>query len=136
MTEQEILEGNKLICWYLGGKVSWSYNVKGKDYFAWHGDMVPKYRTLFGLANGADQVMIDQCKFHSDWNALMPVVEKIAKYYNVSIRWYDGDCVASTNNTSLEETEIADTGNYTPSINNVWQTVVKTIKYHNKNKIK
>lgn len=69
--------------------------------------------------------------YAENWNALMPVVEKIAVDYDVRISWFDKDCVCTISNTSLEGSEIADFGNFTPAIINVWKAVVKLIEYHN-----
>lgn len=72
--------------------------------------------------------------YHHSWNILMPVVEKIAIEYDVSIRWFDKDCITTISNTSMEGTEIADFGNYTPAITNIWLAIVKLIKYKNSQK--
>ena len=62
------LENNKLIAEFLGrnGKIN-------KSLYSWKG--------IDALLSGG-WVPIEQTKFHSDWNWLMQVVEKIRKFHN------------------------------------------------------
>jgi hypothetical protein len=69
-----------------------------------------------------------------DFNRLMPVVEKISKHYDVSIRWYAGDCSCWINKQTLEGVEICSYGNFEPSIVNAYKAVVEFIKWHNTQK--
>jgi hypothetical protein len=67
MEEKEILEGNKLIAEFMGMK-------QGKDFAdfngRWSGDWFDAKNAINGCRN-------EILSFHSDWNWLMPVIEKI-----------------------------------------------------------
>ena len=81
MTQEEILEGNKLIAEFMGGKEV--------DWFSERVIMIPYSDELtihnyFGKAKG---YMLDrEIKYHSSWDWLMPVLDKIGyivyPYYN------------------------------------------------------
>lgn len=71
--------------------------------------------------------------YHSSWDWLMPVVEKISKDYDFTIKYYYGECTAYVNKQNLEGLEICSYGNFDPSIVNVHKTVLDFIKWHNKN---
>jgi len=68
MNKKEILEGNKLIAEFMGYTKE-QYTVEGssKEYDVWTNNLICKgcYYDLFDL------------KYHSSWDWLMPVVEKI-----------------------------------------------------------
>ena len=99
MTTQE---GNKLIAEFMGKKFIEDGN---------------------SMWDGKVSICVENLEYHSSWNWLMPVVEKIEKTYEVSIIG--------------KECEIADNGYEWKSIckstseskiDAVWQTVVKFIK--------
>lgn len=113
METREILEGNKLIAEFLGYDTSkhWWYNLKG----------------------GLPAIKAENIKYHSSWNELMPIVEKIAKKYNVRITWMP----SAINVTYIErddvfDDEIASMGGMS-AIENTWYAVVNFIKWANKN---
>lgn len=113
---EEIIEGNKLICSFMG------------DEF-----LREKAKSM-----NTSEIIIEQLngswgRFDCDWSWIMPTIEKIAVDYDVRISWYNTDCVATICNTSIEGTEIADFGNYTPAIKNVWLAVIQFIKWYDKN---
>ena len=64
MNINEINEGNRLIAEFIGWK-----NIGMKDLELWQ-----RFPNDMGITT-------PQCKFHSDWNWLMSVVEKIIKEY-------------------------------------------------------
>jgi hypothetical protein len=70
-------------------------------------------------------------RYDSSWDWLMPVVEKIAKNYDISIRYFDTDCACYINKQSIEGADICSYGNFEPSIVNVYKAVVEFIKWHN-----
>jgi hypothetical protein len=82
MSEEEILEGNKLIAEFMGYKY---INPKDScDRWGWY-------------LNGDNSTSINylkELKYHSSWDCLMPVVEKIESilsisdedYYSITIR--------------------------------------------------
>jgi len=73
--------------------------------------------------------------YETSWDWLMPVVEKIKLSYDVSIRFYSGDCTCYINKQTLEGIEISSFGNFEPSIMNVYKAVVKFIKWYNSQKL-
>lgn len=107
MTQEEIKEANKLIAKFVG---------KSRMY------------------ETSDDVFYAHLKYHKDWNALMPVVEKIAKIddekYSVSISSV-GLWTCFINRDDISESEIVSYGGYEPMILNVWKSVVQFIKWHN-----
>lgn len=76
------LEANKLIAAFLGGEVRAVYTIKGKDYFAWTRDKAKEYRKNLLKINIGEAIAIEQLKFDTDWNWLIPVIEKIEKIHD------------------------------------------------------
>lgn len=78
MTKEEILEGNKLIVKFLDIKES-------KLYYDSYGIPTTIYKVLHKLYSGSSynipdkslEVFIENCKYHTSWDWLMPCVEKI-----------------------------------------------------------
>jgi len=69
-----------------------------------------------------------QYTFHENWNALMPVVEKIEEMNN-TVRIQDVVCdisIIGGNSISYWRKE-------SPKILNTWKAVVEFIKWHNEN---
>lgn len=102
MSEKEIMEGNKLIAVFQGWKV---------DGFWWIQPNGTKYNT-----------QPDFTFYHSNWNALMPVVEKIGKMYSEQKVPH-----------GLLKHDMFDCGIFI-SISMLWHTVVDFIKFHNQQK--
>lgn len=120
--KQEIIEGNKLIAKFMGGTFSnYANNTKG-----W---IIPNL-----TKNGVDGDE-NNLKFHSDWNWLMSVVEKIEQ---------DGEPIEIIGNKSKTHYF---THSYSPvnkyfktegatKIESVYKSVIEFIKYHNEQKNK
>lgn len=72
MTKKEILEGNKLIAEFMGGK------VVNNVYFCNNPATTPKGGSFcYTYEQYLDHYNIGQAKYDSSWDWLMPVVEKI-----------------------------------------------------------
>lgn len=69
MTEKEIIEGNKLIAEFVG----WKYNSETANHGIRDNCWIRKHEVVYEL------------KYHSSWDWLMPVVEKIESITNNSI---------------------------------------------------
>jgi|SRR6185312_15737930 len=94
MKENEILEGNKLIAEFMGAVFAETQiNIPSKD-GQWY--------------------FIEDLKYNYSWDWLMPVVEKIKKY------WFDDNCEAH---------KVCSLSIVTP-IEEVWGVVVEFIKYY------
>jgi hypothetical protein len=93
MTQEEILEGNKLIAEFMGLPVH-------EEYFRG----------------------IDACKYHSDWNLLMPIVEKIELF----------SCYVIDSKTLSTIIEC----HYNSKIKSTYQAVVEFIKWYNQQNTK
>jgi len=115
MTQEEILEGNKLIAEFDGvvwkdaslvnyprPNKQWSIKFPNGKQFSEYGNI--------------DDILSKYCKYHSSWDWLMPVVEKII--YN-----YD----ESKSLDIMRELSYA-------KIESVYQSVIEFIKWYNQNK--
>lgn len=113
MTQQEILNGNKLIA-----------------------------DSRFSSERLRDQIKIDLSKYgeeyaygclryHKSWGSLMLVVEEIAKYYDVRITWMPSAIdVTYINRPDVSDGEISSMGGLT-AIENTFVAVVKFIEWYN-----
>jgi hypothetical protein len=111
METNEINEGNKLIAQFMG----WT-NEGDENYWRTPNDN-------YEMPN----------KFHSSWDWLMPVVEKIGKEYRVKITWMpDAIDVTYIERTDVFDDEITSFGGGTV-IENTFKAVVQFIKWHNTN---
>lgn len=117
LTEQEILEGNKLIAEFLGIEKK-IYGETGITYYI---DNIP-YQ-LFKL------------KYHSSWDWLMPVVEKI-ELDNSAVVINNNECMIvhyGKPDESIEKdfSKTFNSGN--TKIETTWIAVVAFIKFYNNN---
>jgi len=110
--ENEILEGNKLIAEFMGAKYYDCYknSIYPNGISIWKYDTPPKEDCTI-LWNTPDM------QYHTSWDWLMPVVEKIEKLPFIEERASDGHDKISL---------IYD-------INNVYPQVVEFIKWYNEN---
>jgi len=116
MKEQEILKGNKLIAEFMELRM----NAIGKN--TGNSDMRREYFWHFDDINKRDAEALPD--YHSSWDWLMPVVEKIEKEHNgVVIRYESCELPIIiervTGNTKIEAT---------------WIAIIKFIEWYNKNK--
>jgi len=143
MTEQEIIDGNILIAKYMdylvGPLSGW---ISGRNEYAY----IKKDDVI------TEAIPVGSLKYHKSWDALMPVLEKIAKHrhktfpINVTISGDNGVSIyINPSNMSAEsyegDREIANTLNINyfalleeekySHIMSVWIGVVKFIKWVN-----
>lgn len=122
--EKEIIEGNKLIAHYMGLK----------PYKSHSGPQVNKQ--VFSI--GRREHLINNLYYHSSWDWLMPVMEKIGKEYNVRITWtaHAIEVTYIDRPDVRDDNSLADFGGFAP-ITNTWKCAVKFIQWYNtKYKIK
>lgn len=117
MTNEEIIEGNKLIAEFMGIKLIKGINTyTGKEYY------------YFNNANMQDFEELPD--YNTDWNVLMAVVQKIEHLPMVS------DITINSVGTFIYCSEIPK--HFFPiettKIESIWDAVVEFIKWYNKNK--
>lgn len=140
MTEQEIIKDNKLIAEFMGAILITPKNT----------ELEPYYREfdIEGLLRR--DTLVKVLKYHTSWNRLMPVVEKIESlFYSVSNQaefWYDDETdtvnhsriqyICSISNRSCNI--IINSANYyherLSKITATWYAVVEFIKWYNTQK--
>jgi hypothetical protein len=114
MEEKEILEGNKLIAEFMMCKEHHLNNTEGfymdHPIIEWHS---------YGENNS---------EFHSSWDWLMPVVEKIEKLgYYIQITYYkDVSCVIGEPGSGTQSVNVINRGD-----NCVYKSAVEFIKWYN-----
>jgi hypothetical protein len=111
MTEQEIIEGNKLIAEFMELK-------RGTTWKVWN-----------GYANFTEY---NDLKYHESWDWLMPIVENIERIdWNVNINQvcciYDNQHKTTTSGKSISKSGAT-------KIESVWLAVVDFIKWYNQNR--
>lgn len=118
MTPEQV-EGNRIIAAFMG-----YYNSCGK----WYANDSTKGHWF------------KEAKYHSDWNWLMGVVEKIGKSHNVRIhvnvcsitrRFMDHKKYAKENGIGFDEVPPIAECDESDFIGNVWHTVVQFIQWYN-----
>ncbi len=112
MKNKEIIEGNKLIAEFMEVKIG-----------------VDTYMYRPGVT---DLLREDHLSYHSSWDWLMPVVEKIAGNFDVTISsvglWVT---YIDRIDTKWEDKHIGDMGGHKPIVN-TWKAVVQFIEWYNK----
>ena len=129
MTQEEILEGNKLIAEFIGFVLNYIDEEKTMPYYI-HNE---KY-----LSNPPSTILLykgEELQFHSSWDWLMPVVEKIESinitdenYYAVNIR-YDECCIESC----ADDYWIAHSLPNQSKLTSTYKATVEFIKWYNLN---
>lgn len=138
----EDLYNNKLICEFLGAKceVAWENLNSGEKDYSVKSPIVVEWRNKLNNTGGYEEsMMLQNTRFHNDWNWIMMVVEHIQKmnggcnfffkmecwhtciYYFDPYRGYDEDDII-VQTTALEVKSI---------LESVYQTVLKFIIWHN-----
>lgn len=136
MKKSEIEKDNKLIAEYMGyEKIRIGFNGTSSE-TVWQ-KKNEEWMDENGMNDVGDYIANikendwkywEDVEYHSSWDQLMPVLEKIARDYDITIRWFDEDCSATIYNRSFEHSEVSDYGNYEPAITNVWLAAVDLIK--------
>lgn len=129
MEDNEIIEGTKTICLFIGGEIKEAWRVQENIHFTWTGEKVNEWREIGGMpilkGKYEMSILLEHCKWHSDWNWLMPLVNIIRlmldrdadNYKDMKGRWQP---IAN----ELQNC----------SIKHVWFCVVKFIEWYNQNK--
>jgi hypothetical protein len=82
MKEQEIIEGNKIIAEFMGIKeIKSSYDSYGIPTPIWHTENDYFRSSTYSVPNESFYEFVDNAKYHTSWDWLMPVVNKIFKLY-------------------------------------------------------
>ena len=135
MTEQEIIEGNKSIAIFLEYKEGFPHYVDeyGYNQCAEGFDIPDKNHESHFDDKDDHQFSLIQLEFHSSWNWLMPVVEKIESL------GFDTRIQGITEDTFYQICEITDIVNNeityqktNSKILSVWLTVIEFIEWCNK----
>jgi len=118
MKESEIITRNKLIAEFMGGCYTDVFHAAPKD--------IPVFAIYARTVN--------ELKYDSSWDWLMPVVEKIEdttchEYYFYQITIWKNCCKISDGNNGYE---INSTFHPESKIKAVWSAVVEFIKWYNK----
>jgi hypothetical protein len=122
MTDNEILEGNKLIAEFMGG----AYNKQNDDFMFVLGNCPTKHASCIW-----DSILL---QYDASWEWLMPVVEKIGALpnINVNISSFDGCNIYDDDyKNTAKGMRIFAKGDL---IKSVWLAVVEFIKWFNQNK--
>lgn len=116
MTKEEILEGNKLIAEFMGGK-----------FFADTGTILEQHIVS---PSGYAVKCIDKLKYHTAWDWLMPVVEKIRlSSERFVLVQNSGSVILRTNDG--KQTRDFDCQIQQPGVFAVWQAVTQFITWYN-----
>ena len=124
MKEKEITEGNKLIAEFMGS----SFKTYKKGHI--RKDSVTVCYFDDGMSPFSGGVSIENLKYHSSWDWLMPVVEKIETIdFVVIIK--QGECVIVNNsgNTPKFIQQVS-----TTKIESIWLAVCEFIEWYNETK--
>lgn len=117
MALTEIIEGNKLIAEFMGAKLK-TYNLSNLPYYQM------KDKTHW---------MPERLVYHSSWDWLMPVVEKIRNDHFVNIEMYGAFvCVWITKDKDLPKTHQKIYSEHTDAIMATYGAVIQFIQWHNK----
>ena len=110
MTQEEIIEGNKLIAEFMG------YELAG-----------PGFPSGYFVNN--DYFHFENLKFHTSWNWLMPVVEKIE---SLGMQFWIGKYASSVTHEKIGDLEIHEKGNDKLIV--IYNLSVKVIQWYNQQK--
>lgn len=116
MTQEEIIDGNKLINKFINYK-----NIGELD------------KEIYGKDS---LYIIKHLKYHSSWSWLMPVVEKIEYELQHPFHIVKSSVVIKENNTISSKSIINHSNNPITlnKIEAIWFAVIEFIKWYNKNK--
>lgn len=131
MEQAEIIEGNRLIAEFMGFYIT---EFNGSYHF------VCKERKKPEHLNQAWEFRLEEAKYHSSWDWLMPVVEKIGQSVNVMIqvkicrfsrRFMEAKKFMKENGlNSFEDVDPITEHNESTFIGNIWLCCVDFIKWY------
>jgi hypothetical protein len=84
--DEELIRNNEMIAAYLDGVVREGWKVQGKVQNIWEGNVAAVYREAFMKRPGR-VILTDQLEFHSSWDWLIPVIQKIRNDHKVDIHF-------------------------------------------------
>lgn len=116
-TESNAVEGNRLIAEFLGGELV--PEKQGNVYW---------FKDYHHFLTNHKALNVYALKYHSSWDWLIPVVEKIESmnyYFNIS----NSHVIVVNSENGYEYDDM-----YDSKIEAVWQAVVSFAKWYNKNK--
>ncbi len=114
-------EGNKLIAEFMG-----AFPVDIGDKEGWW------YLTNGLFPHGYDRIMFRAIKYHSDWNWLMEVVEKVESVYDSTFVVEITDCICEI--TGLDDLSIYRAGNDKKEV--VYSACLHFIQWYNEQDFK
>lgn len=122
MTQEQILESNKIIAEFMGAEITQAYSkTKEQDgvLFYYPKDTSPSmYRNLSSSG----------IKYHKEWDWLMPVVDKLEELgYEININ--GNDCYVQQPNRKGRL--VIHCKNWINKLQCVYQAVISTINWHN-----
>lgn len=124
MNKEEIETGNKLIIDFLNWKI---YTYNG-PYMTFKCYKVNSYPDIYIPESGILPANPSNLKFHSSWDWLMPVVEKIENLEDYIIEISYKQCIIKSYEKNMEII----TSRYLDSkIEAVWASVVEFIRWYN-----
>lgn len=128
MTQQEILEGNKLIVQFMCVKNVREYQTKRNPNII---DLV--------IAEDEDGYIdyvegINYILYHSDWNQLMPVVEKIESLGTGYVMMENNKCEIVITLDNQGKKHFSNRFIQNTKLESVYEGVVEFIKWYNENK--
>jgi hypothetical protein len=132
MTKEEIIEGNKLIAEFMGGKNLGRKGYTEYDYYSIEDRPKQEWtNTTGGSYEESDEYIVTSLEYRSSWDWLMPVVEKIEEQLNAPVHIWSDECKMKP----FYDVEFhKDGGKGFSKINAVWLCVVEVIKWYNEQK--
>ena len=122
-----IEEGNKLIAEFMGGKKN---NISDIYYLPEFGH----YFNSYGQIEWSDCFRLNELKYHTSWDWLMPVVEKIESFDHISVDMTKGYCRVfkcyNFEDRYRHGNQLAFSSD-TPKIQAVWSACVEFIDWFN-----
>jgi len=129
MEQKEVIEGNRLIAFFMGAKED--------NEFPGHPllDFGEFIKTTPFKEPGVWILGESQVKYHSSWGWIMPVVEKIESLgYDSRIMGNNSDGGFLCDFVDIENNEVACKTSYTSKIQAVWLAVIDFIHWYNQSK--
>ena len=121
MIEEKILKGNKLIAEFMGIDVKNSVEL-----FIPEHERLVKFKTTNGTFVSAI-FKFNELKYHSSWDWLTPVVEKISKELECKFYLYNRYLEEDTNRQDFLIFRM-------DNVETLWSETVEFIKWYNQNK--
>jgi hypothetical protein len=115
MKQEEINENNKLIAEFAGFHPSEDPIMKNKGFY---------------VRNNGEIFKLNEMRYHSSWDWLMPVVEEIENIGYVYNTKFGACCIANDHGKTIVTFE----GYSSMNINTIYELVIKFIKWYNENK--